>query len=66
MNDRLFKTLEYRKKTATDSQFVSRLGKWLEMYTGNVNVVMRLYYINSQIKELKKKGIWKDTYYGDK
>jgi len=63
VNKDLFKTLTVGKKTATDIQFLHKLRKFIKIYTGNVNVLMRLFAIKEEISKLKKKKIWKDTYY---
>lgn len=39
---KLFKTLEHRRQTATDSRFLKKLSKWILELSGDVNVAMRL------------------------
>lgn len=49
-DNKLFKTLEYKNKTATDSRFLYNLSEWINNTTGNVNVAMRLKILSNKLK----------------
>jgi len=47
----LFKTLEHRNETATDSKFLLQLSDWVAANEGNVNVAMRLNILADKLKK---------------